>query len=238
MAFGFAFARELFPLPLPVDGRLEAVGVSDRPALFADDVVVRVELERAVERIERFLLLSAREELAGEAELGVDELLLERLEATAGLHAQLRKNVEVAGEESLDTDARVFVAGAEVARLEVADDPLFVDEDAGRDVRRVGRDREEVGRGVLLMPVLPHGQLLAAASPGGPDEKDVPAPVVTGELDRAPVESEEDDIGERPVWLHGHAPLRGNRSPKMLGPSSIASGSGIARPLMSGLATR
>src|SRR5256886_9357871 len=126
LALGFAFARELFGLPVPVDLGLEPFRVADRPALFADHVVVGVELECAVERLECFGPASAREELAGEADLRVDELLFEWPEAAAGLHLQLRQHSGVTGEESFDACERVLVADAEVARLKMANEALLV----------------------------------------------------------------------------------------------------------------
>src|SRR5438128_3570898 len=120
LALGFAFAHELFGLPVPVDLGLEPFRVANRPALFADHVVVGVELECAVEGLECFVPASAGEELAGEADLRVDELLFEWLEAAAELHVQLRQHIDVTGEESLDVCDRLLVAAAEVARLKMA----------------------------------------------------------------------------------------------------------------------
>src|SRR5439155_22005469 len=171
---------------------------------------------------------SAREEFAGEAYLGVDELLFEWLESAAGLHVQLSQHSDVTGEESFDACDRVLVADAEVARLKMAHEALLVDEDAGRHDRvaeqgpelvlavdgdgegcscpldpglcrfrslRVGRDREEVDRAVLFIPVLPHGQLRAAASPGRPDEQDVSASLVAGKLGWVAIERGVEDGG-------------------------------------------
>ena len=118
----------------------------------------------------------------------------------------------------------------EVARLQMADGPGFVDEDAGRDdgvaerctelvlgvdergvgrscrfepwprgagAFRVGGDGEKGGLRMLLVPLLPPGQLFAAASPGRPDEQDIAAALIAAELDPVPVEVGEGDFGER-----------------------------------------
>ena len=212
--------------------------------MFADDVVVGVELERAVERVERFFLLSARntELILGDTGPGtgtrsypkvLNDLLGYKFKLVSGFRSSAdvflaMERGEVDGIcESLDSVNQrkpdwianktvnvLLQAGAE-SRPELV---LGVDCDGegrigalnpgSRGVRSlcVGRDGEEVGRSVLFIPVLPHGQLLAAASPGRPDEQDVPAPLVGGELDRSPVDADEDDVAKPRVYLHGVMP--------------------------------
>ena len=80
----------------------------------------------------------------------------------------------------------------------------------------VSGDGQKVDVEVSFMPLLPHGQLLAARSPRRPHEHDVSASLVASEVDWGPVDTREDDAGNRSARSHArHASVLVSRSPKV-----------------------